>query len=124
MNLDRMTHQSRRSSHRGTLHTFRCVILFPAFKKNVVFHRVVDIGRCPKCQYFEWKCSSVPLELRGPWQEALARHHVIQIEQKRRYAADRARAASQYPAIELYMAITCSVIALGRLPLQPLRESM
>ena len=104
--------------------TFKRVIHSPVFKEVLVFHRIVDIGRCPKCQYFEWKCSSVPLELRGPWQDALAKHHVIQIEQKRCYAADRARAASQYPHIELYMAITCSVIALAHLPFQPLHESI
>jgi hypothetical protein len=88
-----------------TLSMFKRVIVLPEFKK-LVFHRIVDIGRCPKCQYFEWKCASMPLELRGVWQDALAQHHAIQIEQKRCYAADRARAASLYPAIELYMAMT------------------
>ena len=84
--------------------TFRRVINLPEFSK-VIFHRMVDIGRCPKCQYFEWKCSTVPLALRGPWQDALAQHHMIQIAQKQCYNADRARAASQFPAIELYMVI-------------------
>ena len=49
---------------------------------DVVVHRMVDIGRCPRCQYIEWKCASVPLELRAVWQEALATHHQIQIAQR------------------------------------------
>jgi hypothetical protein len=32
----------------------------PDFQK-VVFHRMVDIGRCPRCEYMEWKCASVPM---------------------------------------------------------------
>jgi len=83
---------------------FKRVICSADFKK-VVFHRMVDIGRCPKCQYYQWKCATVPLELRGVWQDALAEHHVLHIGQKRCYAADRARAASLYPAIELYMVV-------------------
>jgi hypothetical protein len=72
-----------------TLSMFKRVIVLPKFKK-LVFHRIVDIGRCPTCQYFEWKCASVSLELRGVWQDALAQHHAIQIVEKRCYAADRA----------------------------------
>ena len=78
---------------------FRMLIASLAFK-NVIFHRMVDIG----CQYFHWKCSSVALELRCVWQNALAEHQVIYMDQTRCYAIDRARAASQYPAVELYMA--------------------
>ena len=53
----------------------RCIIL-PEFEK-VVFHRMVDIGRCPRCEYMEWKCASVPQELRSVWQDALAKHHQL-----------------------------------------------
>ena len=55
-------------------HDFRRAILLPEFK-DVVFHRMVDIGRCPRCQYIYWKCASVPLELRAVWQEAIAKHN-------------------------------------------------
>ena len=65
--------------------------------KSVVVHRVVDIGRCSKCEFFEWKCASVPLQMRHIWQEALAKHHLIQIKQKQCYTADRARAAAEPP---------------------------
>ena len=64
---------------------------------------MVDVGRCPRCEYMEWKCASVPQELRSVWQDALAKHHQLQISQKRRYAADRARAAAQFPDVQLYM---------------------
>ena len=77
-------------------HDFRRAILLPEFK-DVVFHRMVDIGRCPRCQYIEWKFASVPLEMRTMWQEALGTHHQIQIAQKQCYAADRAKAASGFP---------------------------
>ena len=87
-------------------HDFRRAILLPEFK-DVVFHRMVDIGRCPRCQYIEWKCASVPLELRAVWQEALATHHQIQIAQKQCYAADRAKAASGFPKVQLYVAMDC-----------------
>ena len=85
---------------------FKAMMCLPEFRKKVVFHRIVDIGRCPKCMYFEWKCSSVPLALRSIWQEALAKHHLIQIEQKRCYMADRAKAAAAFPHVELYMVIS------------------
>ena len=81
---------------------FKRCILKPDFDK-VVFHRMVDIGRCPRCEYMEWKCASVPIELRSVWQDALAKHHQLQIAQKRCYAAARAKAATQFPNVQLYM---------------------
>ena len=84
---------------------FRRVIRSPDFK-NVVFHRMVDMGRCAKCEYYKWKCAQPPQELRGVWQEALSQHHLLQIQQKRCYSADRARAAATYPREELYLALT------------------
>ena len=84
-------------------HTFKKTMQLPEIRKNVVFHRIVDIGRCPKCAYFQWKCSSVPVALRGIWQDALAKHHLNQLAQKRCYMADRARAAASFPHVELYM---------------------
>ena len=84
---------------------FRRVIRSPEFK-NVVFHRMVDMGRCAKCEYYKWKCAQPPQDLRGVWQEALSQHHLLQIQQKRCYSADRARAAATYPREELYLALT------------------
>ena len=85
-------------------HEFRRLIASPEFK-TVIFHRIVDIGRCPKCEFFKWKCASVALELREVWQDALSRHFLLQIQQKKRYAADRAMAASTFPHTELYLAV-------------------
>ena len=85
---------------------FRSVIVSPEFK-SIVFHRVVDIGRCPKCEYFKWKMASVAVSLRGVWQDAFAKHHLLQIQQKRCYAADRARAAQDFPRTELYLGMDC-----------------
>ena len=81
---------------------FRRTMALPEFKR-VVFHRVVDIGRCPKCEYFEYKCASVPQELRGSWQTAMAEHHLLQIQQKKCYSADRAVAAADYPNSEIWI---------------------
>lgn len=81
-------------------------VALPEFK-CVVFHRVVDIGRCAKCEYFKWKMSSVPVSLRSMWQDAFAKHHLLQIQQKRCYAADRARAAQDFPCTELYLGMDC-----------------
>ena len=71
------------------------------------FHRLVDMGRCPKCQFFQYKCASVPLALRSVWQDALSKHHLLQIEQKRIYSADRAKAAAGFPNAEVYLAMDC-----------------
>ena len=96
--------------------TFKKVMLLPEIRNKVVFHRIVDIGRCPKCEYFEWKCSSVPLALRGIWQEALAKHRLIEVEQKRCYMADRAKAAAAFPHVELYMVFIGKVISYSARP--------
>ena len=82
---------------------FRRQIAGPEFK-TVVFHRMVDIGRCAKCEYYKWKCATVPVDLRVIWQDALSQHHLLQIQQKRCYAADRVRAATDFPRSELYLA--------------------
>ena len=74
---------------------------------SVRFHRLVDMGRCPKCQFFQYKCASVPLALRSVWQDALSKHHLLQIEQKRIYSADRAKAAAGFPNAEVYLAMDC-----------------
>jgi hypothetical protein len=92
-------------STKPTYIEFRRVIRSPDFK-NVVFHRMVDMGRCAKCEYYKWKCAQPPQDLRGVWQEALSHHHLLQIQQKRCYSADRARAAATYPREELYLALT------------------
>lgn len=84
---------------------FRRALRRPEFNK-VMFHRIVDIGRCSKCEFFKWKCASVPLWARHIWQDALAKHHLLQIQQKQCYAADRARAAADYPMTELYLVPT------------------
>jgi hypothetical protein len=65
--------------------------------------RIVDIGRCAKCEYFKYKCSHVPEGLRSIWQDALSEHHLLQIQQKKCYQADRVRAASSFPREELYL---------------------
>ena len=85
---------------------FRKCILLADFK-TVIFHRVVDIGRCAKCEYFKWKLRSCPPLLRPVWQDAFAKHHLLQIQQKRCYMADRARAAQDFPRSELYLAMDC-----------------
>ena len=85
---------------------FRALINSDEFSA-VKFHRLVGIGRCPKCQYFQYKCASVPLALRSVWQDALSKHHLLQIKQKQIYAADRAKAAAEFPNVELYLAMDC-----------------
>ena len=82
---------------------FRRQIAGPEFK-TVVFHRMVDISRCAKCEYCKWKCATVPVDLRVVWQDALSQHHLLQIQQKRCYAADRVGAATDFPRSELYLA--------------------
>ena len=85
---------------------FRALINSDEFSA-VKFHRLVDIGRCPKCEYFQYKCASVPLALRSVWQDALSKHHLLQIKQKQIYAADRAKATAEFPNVELYLAMDC-----------------
>ena len=72
---------------------------------ELCFHRVVEIGRCPKCCFLRWKClSATSPEEREAWQRLAAAHQSITLAQKKTYAVDRARAASDYPASELYIA--------------------
>ena len=54
----------------------------------------------------KWKCASVPLWARPIWQDAFAKHHLLQIQQKNCYREDRARAAADYPMSELYLVPT------------------
>ena len=84
---------------------FRKIMVSDEVRRNVVFHRMVDIGRCSKCAYMTWKCQSVPPYLRHIWQNAFAKHHMLQIQQKKEYAKDRALAARDFPATELYIAM-------------------
>jgi len=91
--------------------TFRRVLREREFK-DVTFHRVVKIGRCPTCTYMDWKCRSVPPGLRAVWQNAMAKHQLMTLTQKRAYAADRAVAASDFPATELYLAHCFAVSVL------------
>ena len=81
----------------------RRLIAGPEFK-TVVFHRMVDIGRCAKREYYKWKCATVPVDLRVIWQDALSQHHLLQIQQKRCNAADRVRAATDFLRSKLYLA--------------------
>ena len=85
--------------------TFYKVLQCDPDLSKVKFHRVVAIGRCPKCCFLRWKCLSAitPAERRG-WQEVAARHQTLQLAQKKVYATDRARAAMDYPETEIYMA--------------------
>ena len=106
-------------NRKPSYHLFKAVMRLPEIKQKVVFHRIVDIGRCSKCQYFEWKCSSVPVALRAIWQEALAKHHMIQIAQKRCYMQDRAAAAAAFPHMELYMDLSRDKYLYSLLPPKP-----
>jgi hypothetical protein len=65
---------------------------------------MVDIGRCAKCEFFKFKCASVPSALKDIWQTAFSQHHLLQIQQKRCYVAERVFAAAQTPPLELYLA--------------------
>ena len=93
-------------THQPKYWEFRRIITSPEFK-TVIFHRVVDIGRCPKCEFFKWKCASVMPALREVWQDALSTHFLLQVAQTKLYAADRAIAASTFPHSELYLACDC-----------------
>ncbi|CAK0866806.1 unnamed protein product, partial [Prorocentrum cordatum] len=84
--------------------TFIRALQLPVFAK-LRFHRMVSLGRCTKCAFFRWKCMSVSSEdERRAWQKVAAAHHLLQLDQKRIYWADRAVAASDYPKSELYLA--------------------
>ena len=68
------------------------------------FHRVVRIGRCPKCCLLRWRCqSAVSPAQREAWQRVASAHQTLQLEQKKVYAVDRAKAAQDFPHTELYM---------------------
>ncbi|CAK0833225.1 unnamed protein product, partial [Prorocentrum cordatum] len=83
--------------------TFIRVVQFPEFSK-LRFHRMVSLGRCTKCAFYRWKCMSVTSDIeRRAWQKVAAAYHLLQLEQKRVYWADRAVAASDYPKSELYL---------------------
>jgi hypothetical protein len=84
--------------------TFLQVLRRPEFS-NVKFHRVVRMGRCPKCCLFRWKCLSAPAGERERWQAVAAAHQWLQLAQKRQYAADRGAAAADYPQQEAYFAL-------------------
>ena len=91
-------------SRMPTYSQFKATIALEEFSK-LSFHRLVDIGRCSKCEFFKWKCASVAPFLRPIYQDALATHHLLSIQQKRCYERDRAHAASDFPNSELYVAL-------------------
>ena len=84
--------------------TFLDVLKRPAFAA-LRFHRVVDIGRCAKCCFYNWKLMTVGPEHRGAWEQLAAQHHWLQLSQKHAYSVDRAKAASDFPHSELYIGI-------------------
>ena len=45
--------------------------------------------------------------MREVWQDALSKHFLLQIQQKRRYATDRVSAVAGFPSTELYLAVDC-----------------
>ena len=88
--------------------TFKKVIRRPEFSA-VKFHRIVEMGRCPNCQWYAWRCMSCAPEHREGWTERATRHHLLQLQQKRIYSRDRSHAARGYPhGDELYIAMDCS----------------
>ena len=85
--------------------TFKAVLRTNPDFAQLKFHRVVEIGRCRKCAFLRWKClSAITPEERALWQKVAARHQMLQLEQKKEYWADRAKAAEDYPHTELYTA--------------------
>ena len=86
--------------------TFLKVFQEPEFA-NVRFHRVVDIGRCSKCAFYNWKLLVVGAENREIWERLAAKHQWLQLSQKKQYAVDRAEAANTFPSRdgELYIGI-------------------
>ena len=76
---------------------------------HIRFHRVVEMGRCPTCAWFNWKAVSCGPEARPHWSELAARHRFLQLEQKRDYARRRAEACAGFPNNQtLYVAMDCS----------------
>ena len=86
--------------------TFLDVLRGPEFA-NVRFHRVVDIGRCAKCAFYNWKLLVVGAENREIWERLAAKHQWLQLAQKRKYSVDRTEAANTFPSRdgELYIGI-------------------
>jgi hypothetical protein len=72
---------------------------------RVKFHRFVNMERCPKCCLYRYKLMTCHGAERSQWERLTADHQFLQIAQKRRYAEDRAIAASDFPKSELYMAL-------------------
>jgi hypothetical protein len=73
-----------RFSSKPKYSTFYRVLNDPHFS-NLRFHRVVDIGRCPKCCYLRFKCmqASAGSTERAEWQRLAAAHQALQLEQKK-----------------------------------------
>ena len=86
--------------------TFRQVLATADFRK-VRFHRVVDIGRCSKCCFFNWKALVAGTEHKAVWEKLAAQHQWLQLSQKHAYSRDRVRAANTFPSRdgELYFGI-------------------
>jgi hypothetical protein len=91
-------------SRRPGYSSFRAVLRRPEFK-HIKFHRYVNMERCPKCCLYRYKLLSCRQEERAHWERLSSDHHFLEVAQKRRYAVDRAVAASDFPRSELYMAL-------------------
>ncbi len=64
--------------------TPRLVLKDPSFAQ-LRFHRVVDIGRCSKCCFLRYKCTSAASGTteRQEWQRLAAAHQNLQLAQKK-----------------------------------------
>lgn len=49
--------------------------------QKVRFHRVVEMGRCPVCQWLAWRMWSCAPEHREEWNQRATRHQLRQLEQ-------------------------------------------
>ena len=61
--------------------TFRKVLRRPEFSK-VRWHRVVDLGRCPKCMLYVYKSMTAPEADRAEWLQLASAHQWRQMSQK------------------------------------------
>jgi len=86
---------------------FLRILRSPDFGLNkVVFHRVVEMGRCALCSLLAHKCRSAKdPAAREQWQRLACRHQWLQRAQKTVYAVDRAKAAADFPTRTLYFAM-------------------
>jgi len=83
--------------------TFQKVLRRPEFSK-VRWHRVVDLGRCPKCMLYVYKSMTAPEADRAEWLQLASAHQWRQMSQKKQYWVDRMHAAMN-PDLHLYVAM-------------------